>query len=371
VNSTVLNRVALVIAFVGIFVAGVLSIGEILGISVPCGATFECEKVALHPSSSWFGIRVAYIGLTFYTAMAVFTALRAQIRLPRLLTIGALIAVTIGALVHIGLAIYAYSVIGATCYWCLGSMTTMVLLFFVYAMIVQAEEAALSSRTDLITTIVASIACLGATGGVVWYQWNNAGRVEVNSEALKNLTMEELVGKTPHILGDKDAPVTIVEFGDLFCGSCRKSFPEMKTLIENSKGNLRFIFKHFPLIKTKGHELSWRAATYSEYASEKGKFWQFLDLMYSSPISETPTEDQMTGAISQLGLDVSDAERRVHDDQDPLFDRVFEDFSKANELGVMLTPTYIVLAKGVNPQAASYKTLPMVLKQKQYRDAMK
>jgi hypothetical protein len=54
-------------------------------------------------------------------------------------------------------------------------------------------------------------------------------------------------------LGPDDAPVTIIEFGDLECPFCARAFSEIETVVNTThKGKVRLIFKHFPLSIIRG-----------------------------------------------------------------------------------------------------------------------
>ena len=66
------------------------------------------------------------------------------------------------------------------------------------------------------------------------------------------------VDQADHTIGPANAPVTLVEFGDYQCPHCRAAHPVVKSLIEEFGGNMRFVFRHFPLANI--HELAFPAA---------------------------------------------------------------------------------------------------------------
>ena len=74
-----LNRVISLLTFGGIFVAGVLSVSKYLKVIPPCGGSDGCFTVANHPSSMWFGIPVAYIGLLTYLGLAALAIGRSHV----------------------------------------------------------------------------------------------------------------------------------------------------------------------------------------------------------------------------------------------------------------------------------------------------
>src|SRR6185503_5429085 len=76
------------------------------------------------------------------------------------------------------------------------------------------------------------------------------------------------VGERDHVTGPPTAPVTLVEYGDFECSSCRKAWPMVKELQRRLGQNLRFVFRNFPL--TKLHPNAERAAEAAEAASALG-----------------------------------------------------------------------------------------------------
>jgi protein-disulfide isomerase len=50
-----------------------------------------------------------------------------------------------------------------------------------------------------------------------------------------------------HIRGDPAAPVTLVEYSDFECPFCKRFHPTVKRLVDESKGQLNWVYRHFPL----------------------------------------------------------------------------------------------------------------------------
>ena len=57
----------------------------------------------------------------------------------------------------------------------------------------------------------------------------------------------EPVGTRDHARGPKDAPVTLVKYGDYECPYCGEAHPALKKLQETVGEQVRFVFRHFPL----------------------------------------------------------------------------------------------------------------------------
>jgi thiol-disulfide isomerase/thioredoxin len=60
----------------------------------------------------------------------------------------------------------------------------------------------------------------------------------------------EPVGTRDHARGPRDAPVTLVKYGDYECPYCAEAHPLLKELQERVGEQVRFVFRHFPLDST-------------------------------------------------------------------------------------------------------------------------
>ena len=79
-------------------------------------------------------------------------------------------------------------------------------------------------------------------------------------------------------VGDEDAPVTLVEFGDYESEACAKANEVVKQLLEKYEGRIRFQFRHFP--QTKIHQRSLKASESAVAAAQDGKFWEMHNILF-------------------------------------------------------------------------------------------
>lgn len=81
-------------------------------------------------------------------------------------------------------------------------------------------------------------------------------------------------------IGPKDAPVTIVEFGDFGCSSCRiwAAAGMRQQLLDKYGDKIRFVWADFPVV-TLG---SPKAAEAGRCAYDQGKFWEYQDYLYNN-----------------------------------------------------------------------------------------
>jgi protein-disulfide isomerase len=88
-------------------------------------------------------------------------------------------------------------------------------------------------------------------------------------------------------LGNANAKVTVVEFGDFQCPFCKQfyqqTFGQIKTNYIDT-GKIKYIFRDFPL--TQLHVNAQIAAEAAECANQQGKFWQYHDILYTDGQSD-------------------------------------------------------------------------------------
>lgn len=144
------------------------------------------------------------------------------------------------------------------------------------------------------------------------------------------------VGDQDHVLGPEDAPVTLVEYGDLECPYCRQVSPVIQELRRRLGNRVRYIFRHFP-IRT-SHIHAQLAAEAAEAAGAQGKFWEMQEYLFQH--QGQLDEDHLLLYAAELELDV---DRFKHDlDEHVHADRVREDFNSGVRSGVNGTPSFFI-----------------------------
>ena len=95
------------------------------------------------------------------------------------------------------------------------------------------------------------------------------------------ITMDTFVLNGSPILGDSNAPITLVEFGDYQCHYCNVFFQSIEEdIIKNyvETGKVKMIFKDYNII---GPD-SINASHGAHCAEEQGLFWEYHDILYSN-----------------------------------------------------------------------------------------
>jgi protein-disulfide isomerase len=144
------------------------------------------------------------------------------------------------------------------------------------------------------------------------------------------------VGADDHVVGSKDARLTVVEYGDYQCPYCGQAFPIVEQIRADFADSLRFVFRNFPLADMHPHAEA--AAEVAEAAGLQGKFWEMHDTLYRNQrqLDESALLRYVTdvGAdADQLRLDIASGAPRA---------RVEADFESAIRSGANGTPTFFV-----------------------------
>jgi protein-disulfide isomerase len=147
------------------------------------------------------------------------------------------------------------------------------------------------------------------------------------------------VGADDHAQGSASAAVTLVEYGDYQCPYCGAAYPLVKQLQKQFAGDLRFVFRNFPL--TQAHPLAQMAAEMAEAAAIQGKFWPMHDWIYENQQdwSEAGAE-ALSADIAIVGLDVDKLEHALRQPQ--IARRIKADFNGGVRSGVNGTPSFFI-----------------------------
>jgi protein-disulfide isomerase len=146
-------------------------------------------------------------------------------------------------------------------------------------------------------------------------------------------TLSPPVSERDHVIGPANARVTLVEYGDYECPHCGAVHPIVRAARKAFGGNLRFVFRHFPLRSSHPHALA--AAKAAEAAAAQGKFWEMHDRLYQRQTELTDRD--LERHARELGLDVerfrTSLGERAHEE------RIRQDLASAAESGARGTPS--------------------------------
>jgi NhaA family Na+:H+ antiporter len=138
--------------------------------------------------------------------------------------------------------------------------------------------------------------------------------------------------KKDHILGDPDAPITLVEYGSYACPHCRAAHKRVVDLRDELGDRLALVFRHRPL---PGSDLAVAAAELAERAAERGKFWRAHVALMTR--SDNLRQADLDAIASELGLPPPSKTA-----EQAAAKRVRRDVAGAGKSGVAMTPSFFV-----------------------------
>lgn len=189
----------------------------------------------------------------------------------------------------------------------------------------------------LIGILVLVAAFIGAS------YYRNSVQSERRPSADNNST---LVRPDSRSLGAADAPVTLVEFYDPECESCREFSPRIKKILTDYNGKIRFVARYMPL-----HSNSVAAAVVTEAAGEQGKYWEMQELLFRRQSEWSAGHGAPSGGhappialfekyAAELGLDVAALRNEIAQPRHAA--KVERDRKDGLTLGISKTPTFYV-----------------------------
>ena len=120
------------------------------------------------------------------------------------------------------------------------------------------------------------------------------------------ITTDTFLSNGSPILGNPNAPVTLVEFGDYQCHFCNVFFHSteediLKKYVET--GKVRVIFKDYNIIGAD----SVNASHGAHCANDQELFWEYHDILYTNWTGENngwASRDNLTEFAKEIGLDM-------------------------------------------------------------------
>lgn len=185
----------------------------------------------------------------------------------------------------------------------------------------------------IILTIVAVIAAY--LGGSYLYQKNQTNENIKKAEALKS----SLAASHSPVFGNPDAPVTIVEFLDPECGTCREFYPFVKNLMAEHPGKIKLIVRYAPF-----HKNSVFVAKILEASRLQGKYWETIALLFERQEEwgshHNPAPEKIWTYLPGLGLNVAKIKTDMENIE--VLRNIQNDVNDVKILEISKTPTFFV-----------------------------
>lgn len=151
------------------------------------------------------------------------------------------------------------------------------------------------------------------------------------------------------VLGDEDAPITIVEFSDYQCPYCRSFFEgayaELKSKYIDT-GKVRLVFRDYPLdFHPDALPAAVAASCVRKITDSDEKYFEMHDKIFSGQSVKGAgtveiTAEELKGYAVDLGADSGKYDKCIVDEN--IAEEVAADLKEGRELGISGTPAFIV-----------------------------
>ena len=150
---------------------------------------------------------------------------------------------------------------------------------------------------------------------------------------------DALIRASSPVFGNPAAKVTIVEFFDPACETCRAFYPLVKTIVNSSFGQVRLVVRHAPL-----HQGSDTAVKILEAARLQGQYWPAVERALAGQpqwaAHGNARPELIWDLITDLGLDMAKA--RADADSPAVAQLLSQDIADMKALKVDRTPGFFV-----------------------------
>jgi len=188
--------------------------------------------------------------------------------------------------------------------------------------------------------VAVTIVLLITIFAIAAYFYNTQKADDASANAQKNDSI--LVRDHSPSMGNKNAKVTIVEFFDPACGTCKTFSPFLKQLMAANPGKIRLVMRYLPL-----HQGSYEVVQILEAAHIQNKFWEILEETFmtqsSWAVHHVAQPQTLWKILSYTDFDI---EKAVQDINSPtIAQRIQQDITDARKLKVTKTPGFFVNGK--------------------------
>ncbi len=161
-------------------------------------------------------------------------------------------------------------------------------------------------------------------------------------EKVKNV--RQVSSKKDHIFGSPDAEISLIEYSDFECPFCKRFHPTPGKLVEEYKGKVNWVYRHFPL--GFHNPAAQKEAEASECAAELGGntvFWKYTDALYKHTKSNGKgiSEEKMISLAADMGINKESFNKCRNSGK--YSSKVKADYDEGVSIGITGTPGLVIL----------------------------
>jgi len=148
------------------------------------------------------------------------------------------------------------------------------------------------------------------------------------------------------IRGDKNAPITIIEFSDYQCPFCARFHTQtLPVLLDEyiNSGKVNLVYRDFPIQNI--HPNALPAAVAAECADEQGRYWEYHDMLFENQNSWAGLEiGSAVAAFKQYAVDLNLSQDQFESclDSGKYLEEIRKDLNDGRDYGVSGTPGFFI-----------------------------
>lgn len=151
-----------------------------------------------------------------------------------------------------------------------------------------------------------------------------------------------------HVRGSRNARILLFEYSDLECPFCKRFHPTAKQIVDEYKGQVVWVYRHFPLDQI--HSKADKEAEAVECARDQGgedAFWKMTDKIFEvTPSNNGLNLDDLPKLAGEVGLNAGTFKSCL--DSGKYVAHVEEDYQGGIKAGINGTPGNILLDTKTN-----------------------
>jgi len=164
-----------------------------------------------------------------------------------------------------------------------------------------------------------------------------------SGDVQEKTTAQTLIQNGSPVMGNSNAKITLLEWGDYQCTYCYRFHQSSKDVIIEeyvNTGKINFVFRDFPL----NGPNSVLAAQGSYCANDQGKYWEYHDETYKNWEGENTgwvTKDSLLQFAKTVNLDVNQFNKCMDDNK--YKQKVLDNEKFGKNIGIDATPSFLVI----------------------------
>ena len=214
----------------------------------------------------------------------------------------------------------------------------------------------MADKFEISTPVAVIIAGVIIAGAIVYTNAHPSQQVAAAGQNAPAATAHVVAPSAQdHIIGSPTAPVVLVEYSDFQCPFCSMVYPTLKTIVDNSGGQVAWVMRNYPLkeIHPQANGAANAAECIAAQLGNKG-WWEYADAVFTNQAALTPGYSRQLA--QQFGADMTKYDSCVA--SSTYQDKIDAERADAENSGGNGTPFTVVWGKGGQVQVPVSGAVP-------------